>query len=225
MKKNLIIAIDGPVGSGKGTLAVALAKRLGSFYVYTGGMYRALTYECLRQNIDIHDETKVLGLLLRISLTLRTENYGTVISVNGKEIFDEFYLPEVTKAVPIVASHPRVRREMVDRQQKIIEGRSVVVEGRDSATDIAPKADLKIYLTADINIRAKRRVEQLRKRNLDVPFEETLGQIKERDRQDTQRKASPLIMTPDTYMIDTTNLTIEETVEKVIIRLKEKGLI
>lgn len=225
MNKNLIIAIDGPVGSGKGTLAVALAKKLNAFYIYTGGMYRALAYECLKQNIDIHDEVKVLGLLLKISLVLQIKEYGTVILINGREIFDEMFLPEVTETVPIIAAMPAVRREMVARQQKEMEGKSVVVEGRDSATDVAPHADLKIYLTADINTRAKRRAAQLKKRDLTISFIEVLEQIKERDRQDTQRKASPLIMTRDAYMIDTTNLTIEETVEKVMNKLREKKLI
>lgn len=225
MKKKLVIAIDGPVGAGKGTLAVALAKRLNAFYIYTGGMYRALAYACLEQNIDIHNETQVLEVLRKISLILQVKEYGTVISINGREIFDEMFLPEVTKTVPIVAAMPAVRREMVSRQQKVMEGKSVVVEGRDSATDIAPRADLKIYLTADINTRAKRRMEQLKKRDLDVSFAEVLEQIGERDRQDIQRKASPLIMTRDAYLIDTTNLTIEETVKKVMNKLREKGII
>lgn len=225
MKKNFVIAIDGPVGAGKGTLAVALAKRLNAFYIYTGGMYRALAYACLEQNIDIHNETQVLEVLRKISLILQVKEYGTVISINGREIFDEMFLPEVTKATPIVAAMPAVRREMVARQQKVMEGKSVVVEGRDSATDVAPRADLKIYLTADINTRAKRRVSQLKKRDLDISFAEVLEHIKERDRQDTQRKASPLIMTRDAYLIDTTNLTIEETVKKVMNKLKEKGII
>lgn len=225
MKKKLVIAIDGPVGSGKGTLAVALAKRLGAFYVYTGGMYRALAYACLKQNVNVYDEAKVLEVLQKISLVLQAKEYGTVISINGREIFDEMFLPEVTKIVPIVAAMPAVRREMVARQQKVMEGKSVVVEGRDSATDVAPRADLKIYLTANINTRAKRRVRQLKKRDLDVSFAEVLEQIRERDRQDTERKASPLTRTPDAYIIDTTDLTIEETVEQVIAKLKEKKLI
>lgn len=225
MNKKLVIAIDGPVGSGKGTLAVALAKRLNAFYVYTGGMYRALAYECLKKNVDVHNEVKVLELLQKISLTLRVEEYGTIISINGREIFDEMFLPEVTRTVPIVAAMPAVRREMVTRQRKTIEGRSVVVEGRDSATDVAPHADLKIYLTADINTRAKRRLEQLKKRDINISLEEVIEQIKERDRQDTERKASPLTVVWDAYVIDTSNLTIEQTVEKAMAKLKEKGAI
>lgn len=225
MNRPIKIAIDGPVGSGKGTLAVALAKKLNAFYLYTGGMYRALAYECLKKEVDVHNEAKVLELLRKMFLTLRVEEYGTVISINGKEIFDEMFLPEVTKTVPIVAAMPTVRHEMVARQRKATEGKSVVIEGRDSATDVAPDADLKIYLTADINTRAKRRAEQLRKRGLSIPFGEVAKQIKERDGLDTERKASPLTVVWDAYVIDTTNLTIEQTVEMAMAKLKEKGVI
>lgn len=224
MNKRLVIAIDGPVGSGKGTLAVALAKRLNAFYIYTGGMYRALAYECLRQKIDIHDELKVMNLLKKRTIDLRVEEYGTVVLVNGKEIFDELFLPEVTRVVPIVAAFPSVRQEMVRRQQKIIEGKSVVVEGRDSATDVAPDADLKIFLTADINTRARRRIGQFKKRGIDISFEEIVSEVQERDRLDSERQASPLRVVPDAYVLDTTNLTIEETVDKVMDELRKRGI-
>ncbi len=226
MNKKIIIAIDGPVGSGKGTLAVALARKLKTFYIYTGGMYRALAYACLEQNIDVHDEAKVLELLEKISLELKAEDYGTVISLNGKEIFDEMFLPRVTKTVPIVAAMPSVRREMVARQKKIIEGKSAVIEGRDIATEVAPQSDLKIYLTTDVNTRARRRLNQLKKRGIEnVYFNEILKEVEERDKLDMQRKASPLTIAKDAVVIDTTNDTIEETVNKVMKILKEKDLI
>jgi len=224
MNKKLIIAIDGPVGSGKGSVAVALAKKLNAFYIYTGGMYRALAYECLRQNINIHSEKEVLKLLKKISLELKVEEYGTVISVNGQEIFDELFLPEVTKTTPIVAAFSRVRNEMVLRQRKAIDNKDVIVEGRDIATEVIPHADLKIYLTADANVRAKRRQQQLKKRGFDVSFEEVLQQINNRDKLDTERKASPLTLVPDAYIIDTTNLTAEQTAEKAMVKLREKRL-
>lgn len=224
MNKRLVIAIDGPVGSGKGTLAVALAKRLNAFYIYTGGMYRALAYECLRQKIDIHDELKVMNLLRKSSIDLRVEEYGTVVLVNGKEIFDELFLPEVTRIVPIVAAFPSVRQEMVARQQKMIEGKSVVVEGRDSATDVAPNADLKIFLTADVNTRARRRIGQFKKRGIYISFEEIVSEVQERDRLDSERQASPLRIVPDAYVLDTTNLTIEETVDKVMDELRKREI-
>ncbi|MDO8461020.1 MAG: (d)CMP kinase [bacterium] len=224
MKKSMIIAIDGPVGSGKGTLAVKLAKRLNAVYIYTGGMYRALALACLRESLDLHNEEKVLDLLGRISIELRLEELGTRVFLNGEEVSDEIFKPEISRVTPIIAALPTVRKEMVSRQKKMIEEKSVVIEGRDIATDVAPDADLKIYLTADINMRAKRRFEQLKKRRIEILFEEVLYEVQERDRKDRERQASPLIITPDAYVLDTTNLTIKETVEKVIEKLKEKGV-
>lgn len=225
MNKNLTIAIDGPVGSGKGTLAVALAKKLGAFYLYTGGMYRALALACLRQNIDPHSEEKVLDLLGKISIELKIANLGTKVFLNNVDISDEIFSLEVTKKVPTVAAFSKVRIEMVKRQKKLIEDKTVVVEGRDSSTDVTPNADLKIYLTADIKTRTKRRLKQLAKRDVNITFDEVEYDVKERDRLDSTRYASPLKIVPDAYILDTTNLSIEETVNKVLEKLKEKELL
>ncbi len=225
MEKRLVIAIDGPVGAGKGTLAVALAKRLNAFYIYTGGMYRGLAFACLQNNVDIHDETKVIELLKKTSIDLQVKAYGTVVILNNKEIFDEMFLPQVTDATPVIAAFPSVRREMVRRQKALLIDKKVIVEGRDIATVVASDADLKIYITADINVRTKRRIKQLEKRGIKSTFEEVLKSIGKRDRQDMERKASPLTKAPDAYMIDTTNLTVEETVDRVMGKLKEKNLI
>lgn len=225
MYKRFAIAIDGPVGVGKGTLAVGLAKRLGAQYLYTGGMYRALTLICLLNKINIHDEKKVLDLLKKNSIEIKLTNLETRVFIEGEEVTDEIFSPQVTKNVPIVAAHPRVRKEMVHRQKKMVEGVNIIVEGRDSATDVVPHADLKIYLTADISVRAQRRLKQLRKRGLTTPFKEVLREVELRDKQDMERKVSPLRIVPDAFVIDTTNLTIDETVEKVMKKLREKGLI
>jgi len=225
MNKKLVIAIDGPVGVGKGTLAVRLAKKLGAQYLYTGGMYRALTLVCLMKKVDVSDEEKVLGLFKKKLIEIKLTDLETRVFIEGKEITDEIFSSEVTKNVPVVASHPNVRREMVHWQKKMTEGINIIVEGRDSATDVAPNADLKIYLTADVNVRAQRRLKQLQKRGLNPSFEEVLSSVKLRDKQDMGREASPLRVVPDAYVIDTTNLTIEETVEKVMSKLQEKGLI
>lgn len=222
-KKILQIAIDGPVGVGKGTLGMELAKRLNATYIYTGGMYRALALACLQNNIDIHSEEKVLEVLYKVSTEFKSIGGGRTY-LNGEDVSDEIFLPEVSKTTPIIAALPSVRREMVERQQKMTEDRNVVVEGRDIATDVLPGAVLKIYLTADINTRAKRRLAQLREVGIETTFEEVLQEIQERDRRDKERQASPLTTVPDAYVLDTTNLTIEETVEKAMEKLREKGI-
>lgn len=220
-----MIAIDGPVGSGKGTLAVALANRLDALYIYTGGMYRALALVCLQQNVDVHDEEKVLDLLGKISIELKLTNLDTRVFLDGIEVSDEIFKPEVTKATPIVSAFSSVRKEMVKRQREMIKDAAVVVEGRDIATDVLPSADVKIYLTADIRIRAQRRLKQLEKRGIKINIDEVRRDVEERDRMDTTRLASPLTITSDAYVLDTTNLTIEETVEKVMDKLRAEGLI
>ena len=229
-KKTISIALDGPVGSGKGTLAVALSKRLSAFYVYTGAMYRELALACLRGKININNEEAVLKILNNISIELKNTDYGVRAFLDGLEVSDEIFKPNISKTVPIVAAFPRVRKEMVLRQQKtakdaIGKGKSVVMEGRDIATDVLHGADIKIYLTADINIRAQRRLNQLADRGIKTSFDEVLKDIEERDRQDTQRSASPLRIVEDAVVIDTTNDTIDQTVDKVIEKLKEKKLI
>lgn len=231
MNKNTIsIAIDGPVGAGKGTLAVALSKRLNAFYVYTGAMYRELALACLRGKINIHNQEEVLKVLNNISIELKNTDYGVRAYLNGEEVSDEIFKPNISKMVPIVAAFPKVRREMVLKQQKVAKdamekGKNVVMEGRDIATDVLEDADIKIYLTADIKIRAQRRLKQLEDKGIKAQFDDVLRDLKERDRQDMERSASPLRIAEGAVIIDTTNDTIEETVDKAIGKLKEKNLI
>lgn len=230
MNNPIKIAIDGPVGSGKGTLAIALAKEINAFYVYTGAMYRELGIGCLREKINIKDENEVVRVFGKISIELREVNGETRAILNGEDVTSEIFGSQAAKAASYVAVFPKVRKEMVLRQRKIAEdainsGKSVVMEGRDIATVVIPDADIKIYLTADINKRAERRLRQFENKGIKINFDDVLKDLKERDRQDTQRMASPLRVVEDAVVIDTTNDTIEQTVDKVIEKLKEKKLI
>lgn len=230
MNKPITIAIDGPVGSGKGTLAIALAKKMDALYVYTGAMYRELTLACLERKVDISNEKKVLEILYGISIELKQSREGIVAFLNNKNVTDEIFKPYISKTVSTVAALPGVRKEMVLRQKKMAEeainrGRSVVMEGRDITTDVIPNANMKIYLTADINVRAQRRLKQFENKGIKMQFDDVLKDLEERDLRDTQRTASPLRIAEDAVVIDTTSDTIDQTVDKVMEKLREINLI
>jgi len=230
MDKPIRIAIDGPVGSGKGTLAIALAKKLEALYIYTGAMYRELGLACLREKTNIKNENEVLEILHKISIDLKQRKSGIKAFLNGEDVSAEIFEPHVSKTASHIAIFPKVRHEMVLKQRKMAEnaikkGKSVVMEGRDITTDVIPNADMKIYLTADIKKRAERRLRQFASRGIEMQFEDVLKEMEERDRQDTQRTASPLRIVEDAMVIDTTNDTIDQTVDKVMGKLEEKNLI
>lgn len=222
--KNIVIAIDGPVCSGKGTLSIALAKKLDILYLYTGGMYRALALACNRAGIDLDNEEEVLRILNSANLDLHVSAGETKLFLGEEDVTSEIFEPEVSNQTPRVARHPRVREEMVKRQQKITEGQSAVIEGRDIASKVAPDADLKIHLTADVEVRAKRRLSQYQEKGIKKTFEQVLEETKERDRIDSEREASPLSIQDDSVIIDTTNDSTSDTVEKVLNILHEKDL-
>ena len=225
--KHLQIAIDGPVGSGKGTLAVALAKELQAIHIYTGGMWRALTLACLRKNVDFHDEEKVLEVLNNSDIDLRIENDSmlTKVFLNGEDVTNEIFFPEVSNDTPIVAAHKHVRVAMAALQRKIALGKKGVIEGRDVATHIIPDADLKIYLTADVEERARRRYKHLRDKEVEITFEEVKEDVIERDHADSNREHAPLVVSQDSYIIDTSNDTVEDTVAKVLKELNNRNLL
>jgi len=226
MKKKFIIAIDGPVGVGKGTLAVGLAKKFGAYYINTGAMYRALTLLCLRKKIDIKNEEEILRNFENSTIKLEIDNNNNQkIFLDGEDISREIFLPEVTSTVAFISPFLSVRKEMVRRQRELLsKADRVVMEGRDITTEVVPNADLKIFLTADLDVRTKRRLRQLIKNGIGLTFEEVLTETEERDRRDTLRRTSPLTIAEDAYVLDTTALSIEETVGKVIEKMKEKGI-
>ena len=229
-KKNISIAIDGPVGSGKGTLAIALAKKINALYVYTGAMYRELALACFRGKVDFKNESEILGVLNKVSIELRQTEDGIKAILNGEDVSDEIFQPNISKLVSVVAAFPEVRKEMVLRQRKIAEdaiknGKNVVMEGRDITTDVIPNADIKIYLTADVGKRAERRLKQFTGKGIKIDYDDVLKDLEERDRQDTQRAASPLRIVEDAVVIDTTNDTVDQTVNKAMEKLKEENLI
>lgn len=213
---NKIIAIDGPAGSGKGTLAAVLAKKLNYVNIDTGATYRALALKVLRNNIDITDEQAIISIAKDINIDLLPE--GTVL-MDQEDVTKEIRSKEVTSIVSPISSIVEVRKIMVDIQRKIAEGKNVVMEGRDITTVVFPNANYKFYLDASIEVRAERRYKENKAKGIDMSYEEVLESIKTRDYNDMHKEVGALKRTEDQIYIDTTNLTVEEEVaiiEKVI---------
>lgn len=207
---NKIIAIDGPSGSGKGTLAKALAKELNLVNIDTGATYRCIALEVLQNNINLDDEEKIIEISKNINIELK-EN-GEVF-LNGKDVTNEIRSKEVTQIVFIVSKIVEVRKNMVDIQRKIAEGKDVVMEGRDITTVVFPNAKYKFYLDASLESRAKRRFEENQEKGITMTYKEVYESIKERDYNDMHKEVGALKRTNDQIYIDTTNLTIEEEVK------------
>ncbi|ROL58589.1 (d)CMP kinase [Bacteroidetes/Chlorobi group bacterium Naka2016] len=214
MKKGIIIAIDGPAGSGKSTTAKLLAQKLRYKYIDTGAMYRAVTLFWLRKNLPL-EEKAVCQILPEISIDLQYNNNGLSIFLNGEDVSEAIRLPEVTNFVSPISTFKCVREFLVEQQRTIGANGAVVMDGRDIGTVVFPNADLKIFLVASVEERVRRRLLELKQKGVAISPEEVRMQIIERDRIDSTRQHSPLQKALDAIEIDTTNLTIEEQVEKI----------
>ena len=218
--KNRVIAIDGPAGSGKSTTARMLAARLGYSYLDTGAMYRALTYFALSNGAAPGDSAKLQMLAQNLTISFRTEKDVNHVFINGVEVTDAIRTPEVTALVSEVSAHKGVREAMVAKQKEIGKKGSIVAEGRDTTTVVFPDADIKVYMDASIRQRAQRRLIDLARMGISTTIEEQMAEIRRRDDLDSGRKHSPLTRAKDSHTIDTTNLTIEEQVDRIISLLK-----
>ncbi|AKL95399.1 cytidylate kinase Cmk [Clostridium aceticum] len=208
---NLQIAIDGPAGAGKSTIAKKLAERLNITYIDTGAMYRALTYKVLKEKIEINSKDKIIKLAEDTSITLLHED----VYIDGHLVKEEIRSQEVTKHVSYVAQIPEVRKILVDLQRKIAADHSVVMDGRDIGTYVLPNAHIKVFLTASIEERANRRYTELLQKQQQINFTDVINSIKERDKIDTEREFAPLVKAADAIIIDTTGLDVEVVVEKI----------
>ncbi len=217
MKKRLIIAIDGPAGSGKSTVAKEVARRLGLLYVDTGAMYRALTLKALREKIDIEDENALASLAKRTKIALKIgKNFALSVLLDEEDVTEEIRKSFVTVQVKYVARAPKVRKEMAALQRNIASSGKAVLEGRDIGTVVFPDADRKIYLDASVEERVKRRYKELKEKGHDVTLEEIKKDVIGRDHSDLTRKVAPLKKAEDARVIDTTDLTIDEVADRII---------
>lgn len=215
-----IVAIDGPAGSGKSSVAKNIAKRMDFTYLDTGAMYRAVTFKLLKENINCEEIEKVREILKKTKIDMR----GTSIYVDGEEISAEIRKREVTALVSKTAAIKEVRESMVEQQRVISKGKKVILDGRDIGTVVFPNADVKIFLVATAQERAVRRVKDYERLGQTVSYEEVLKEIIERDRADMERENSPLEKAKDAVEVDTTSLTITE-VEDRIVEVIEKTMI
>lgn len=221
--KNVSIAIDGPSGAGKSTLARALAKEKGYLYVDTGAIYRTLGYYVRRRGADPKDEVEVLELLRSAEVELRYGEDGLQhMFLNGEDVSREIRLPEVSKYASIVSAHAGVRAFLLEMQRELAWKHSVVMDGRDIGTVVLPDADVKIFLTASAEMRAKRRCLELQQRGTPEPLDQVLSEIVQRDWDDTHRAAAPLRQAEDAVVVDTTTLNFEESLTALLRVIEEK---
>lgn len=218
----LNIAMDGPVGAGKSSIADAAAKRLGILHLDTGAMYRALGLTAVERGIDPTDEAAVTELVHQVSITVAHSDEGQRTLVDGRDVTGLIRTPEVSMAASAVGRYAGVRREMVALQQRLAATTPMLVDGRDICLRVLPDAPVKIFLTASAEARARRRWLEMQKKGDNAPFEQVLADCITRDEQDMNREVDPLRPTPDAVILDTTELDFEQSVEAVLKIVKEK---
>lgn len=213
--KQLVVAIDGPAGAGKSTVAKLAAKALGYTYIDTGAMYRAVAWKTLAQKQPVTDAL-ILDVVKDIDVRLSYDGGVTHVFVDGREITGEIRTPEVSHIVSQVAALGPVREKMVDLQRKMATDGGVLMDGRDIATHVLPDADVKIFLTASIEERAQRRWKEMKEKGYDMSLEDLQRDIAARDKADSEREISPLVQADDATLLDTTGLSIDEVVARIL---------
>ena len=223
MKEHYAVAIDGPSGAGKSTLARALAKELGFVYVDTGAIYRSVGYYAYQRGIDPADGAAVEALLLEIQLEMVYREDGLQhMILNGEDVTKEIRLPEVSMYASRVSAIPAVRAFLMDMQRDMARTHSVIMDGRDIGTVVLPQADVKLFLTASAEDRARRRCLELEERGTPEPYEKLLEEMQERDRNDASRSAAPLRPAEDAVILDTTGNTFQQSFDLLLQTIKER---
>ncbi len=220
--KTIAIAIDGPAGAGKSTLAKALAKELQYIYVDTGALYRAIGLYTLRQEKDPHDAAAVTPLLAGLQVELRFVNGEQHVYANGEDVSGEIRTPAVSMAASAVSAIPAVRQFLFDLQRDIAQKNCVIMDGRDIGTVVLPWAQIKIFLSASPEARARRRFDELKEKGQEVSFDEVLADMQKRDYDDTHRAIAPLKQAEDAVPVDTSALSLEQSIALLTTIVKER---
>ena len=216
------VAIDGPAGAGKSTIAKAAAKETGFIYVDTGAMYRAIGLYMLSKKIDIQNEEQVSGALSAVSVTIAYEDGVQKVFLNGEDVSGKIRTQEVSEAASVVSVYASVRAHLLELQRNLAKTQDVIMDGRDIGTAILPDAPLKIYLTADAEIRGKRRYLELLEKGQDANLSAVIQEVRERDDRDMHREISPLRKAEDAVLVDTTNLSLSESEAVILTLIRER---
>ncbi len=219
---SFVVAIDGPAGSGKGTITKIIAKNMGLVCVDTGAMYRSITLYMIRNNISLDDKEKIKVMLDNINIEFEKVQDQDIVLLDGENVTKEIREKAVNDLVSQVSHVIEIRENVTDLLRKIADGKKIIMEGRDIGTNVFPNADVKIYLDATPEERAKRRLKQNQEKGIDIPFEEILSNIIFRDNNDKTSKVAPLKQAEDAILVDSTNMTIPEVVEKIEMIIKDK---
>lgn len=209
------IAIDGPAGAGKSTVAKAVARTMGFVYIDTGAMYRAIGLGAVRRGIDASDAKAVEKILDELTVTMKHGPQGQMIFLNGEDVSEAIRMPEISVAASLVAVIPAVRLKLVELQRTLAEETDVIMDGRDIGTYVLPNAQLKVFLTASPEARARRRYDELKEKGVQTTFEEVYQDMLFRDKNDSSRAFAPLRPAEDSVLVDSTEWTLQETIDQI----------
>lgn len=218
----IAIAIDGPAGAGKSTIAKKAASELGFIYVDTGAMYRSIGLNAIRKNTDLKDDKQVKELLDNSDLQIKYSDNQQRMFLNGEDITDDIRTPQVSMMASDISALPAVRAFLLGVQRNMAEENNVIMDGRDIGTVVLPNAKVKIFLTASSQCRAKRRYDELKEKGMDINYDDILKDIEKRDYNDSHRAAAPLKPAPDSVLVDTSDETLETSISRLLTIIKER---
>ena len=218
----IAVAVDGPAGAGKSSISKIVAKKLGYLYIDTGAMYRSVTWAVLHNHIDVNNQKAVEALLPELDLTMEASDDSCKVFIAGQDVTDFIRTPQVDNAVSIVASYKGVRQYLVERQRLMAEAGGVILDGRDIGSVVLPNAELKIYLTASVEARAMRRYLEVKGTVNEQTLEDIKDSVMQRDDMDKNRKESPLIQVEDAVLVDSSEMTFDETIEHILHLVQER---